>query len=186
MLRLWLVMAKHPTRQYGFTIIEVLIVLAIAGLILLIIFFAIPEAKRIQRNNARKNAVAHIVAELNNYYTNRGRFPYSGNLPGQDSRPAFISFIATEGSTRDYEIRYTDNGSSHEYPFMGVGATDPQSTVDEITILPAHKCNRDPDVGPGDIDYPAQSTSLGDMNFNTFAVWTVLERAPVFCLDVEG
>jgi prepilin-type N-terminal cleavage/methylation domain-containing protein len=39
-------------REAGFTIIEVLIVLAIAALILLIVFLAVPALQRNARNNS--------------------------------------------------------------------------------------------------------------------------------------
>ena len=44
----------------GFTIIEVMIVLAIAGLILLIVFLAVPALQRSARNNQRKADIGRI------------------------------------------------------------------------------------------------------------------------------
>jgi prepilin-type N-terminal cleavage/methylation domain-containing protein len=44
----------------GFTIIEVMIVLAIAGLILLIVFLAVPALQRSSRNTQRKSDVGRI------------------------------------------------------------------------------------------------------------------------------
>jgi prepilin-type N-terminal cleavage/methylation domain-containing protein len=44
----------------GFTIIEVMIVLAIAALILLIVFLAVPALQRSSRNTQRKNDVGRI------------------------------------------------------------------------------------------------------------------------------
>ena len=180
-------MTQYQKRERGFTIIEVLIVLAIAGLILLIVFFAIPEIQRVQRNAERKNGVAHVTAELNTYLANRGRYPMSGTLPSQDQRATFVADLVNNPVMRNFTINYGTNGLSHQYPYSGSGSpANPEETLDEITILPAHKCNRDPTVGPGDVDYPAASTSLGDTNFNTYAVWTVLERGPAFCVDSEG
>lgn len=54
----------------GFTIIEVLIVLAIAGLILLIVFLAVPALQRNSRNNARTNDAARIGAAVNDWVAN--------------------------------------------------------------------------------------------------------------------
>lgn len=42
----------------GFTIIEVVLVLAIAGLIFLMIFIALPSLQRSQRDQTRKNDVS--------------------------------------------------------------------------------------------------------------------------------
>jgi prepilin-type N-terminal cleavage/methylation domain-containing protein len=55
----------------GFTIIEVLIVLAIAGLIMLVIFLAVPTLQRNQRNNARQTDANNVVAAVNDCITNR-------------------------------------------------------------------------------------------------------------------
>jgi prepilin-type N-terminal cleavage/methylation domain-containing protein len=62
--------------QEGFTIIEVLIVLAIAGLILLIVFLAVPALQRNSRNTQRKNDVAALLGGVNEYANNN-----SGKLP---------------------------------------------------------------------------------------------------------
>ena len=48
-------------KQEGFTIIEVLIVLAIAGLILLIVFLAVPALQRNARNTQRTDDVARVL-----------------------------------------------------------------------------------------------------------------------------
>jgi prepilin-type N-terminal cleavage/methylation domain-containing protein len=60
----------------GFTIIEVLIVLAIAGLILAIIFLAVPALQRNSRNNSRINDAAKLAGLVNDYASNHG-----GQLP---------------------------------------------------------------------------------------------------------
>ena len=55
----------------GFTIIEVLIVLAIAGLIMLIVFLAVPALQRNQRNNARNTEASRISAAVTECLANR-------------------------------------------------------------------------------------------------------------------
>lgn len=57
--------------QKGFTIIEVLIVLAIAGLIMLIVFLAVPALQRGQRNNARNADASRIAAAISECIANR-------------------------------------------------------------------------------------------------------------------
>ena len=56
--------------QEGFTIIEVMIVLAIAALIMLIVFLAIPALQRNSRNTARKSDAARLTAAAANFGTN--------------------------------------------------------------------------------------------------------------------
>lgn len=63
-------------RQEGFTIIEVLIVLAIAALILLIVFLAVPALQRNSRNNSTRQEAADILAGVNDFVANN-----NGSLP---------------------------------------------------------------------------------------------------------
>ncbi len=62
--------------ESGFTIIEVMIVLAIAGLILLVVLLAIPALQRNARNTAVKNDASAITASIAEYASNN-----DGNLP---------------------------------------------------------------------------------------------------------
>lgn len=54
----------------GFTIIEVLIVLAIAGLILLIVFMAVPNLQRNNRNTQRNSAAAAVLGAFSEFSSN--------------------------------------------------------------------------------------------------------------------
>jgi prepilin-type N-terminal cleavage/methylation domain-containing protein len=67
---------KQQKSDKGFTIIEVMIVLAIAGLILLIVFLAVPALQRNSRNTQRKNDVSALIGAVNEYTSNN-----SGTLP---------------------------------------------------------------------------------------------------------
>lgn len=68
----------------GFTIIEVVLVLAIAGLIFLMVFIALPAMQRSQRDTQRKDDMARFNTAINNYQSNN-----SGKLPNDWS--AFIN-----------------------------------------------------------------------------------------------
>jgi prepilin-type N-terminal cleavage/methylation domain-containing protein len=63
-------------REQGFTIIEVMIVLAIAGVIMLVVFLAVPALQRNNRNVQLKNAAAAILGAINEFETNN-----NGQLP---------------------------------------------------------------------------------------------------------
>jgi len=65
-------------RTEGFTIIEVLIVLAIAGLILLIVFLAVPALQRNSRNTRRRNDVAKSMALFQEHINNSNGTPATG------------------------------------------------------------------------------------------------------------
>ncbi len=63
-------------RNRGFTIVEIMIVLAIGSLILSIILFALPAVARNTRNGQRKQEVQAILSAVSQYELNN-----SGNLP---------------------------------------------------------------------------------------------------------
>lgn len=64
------------TRKQGFTIIEVVLVLAIAGLIFLMVFIALPALQRNQRDTQRKNDMGRLSSAIVNYTnSNRGSLP---------------------------------------------------------------------------------------------------------------
>ncbi|MBR6166724.1 type II secretion system protein [Candidatus Saccharibacteria bacterium] len=61
----------------GFTIIEVVLVLAIAGLIFLMVFIALPALQRSQRNTQREDDISRILTAANDYQTNNhGKTPF--------------------------------------------------------------------------------------------------------------
>lgn len=60
----------------GFTIIEVVLVLAIAGLIFLIVFLAVPALQRQQRDTQRRSDASRASAVMSNFKSNNnGRLP---------------------------------------------------------------------------------------------------------------
>lgn len=66
---------KNSSRR-GFTIIEVVLVLAIAGLIFLMVFLALPALQRSQRDTERRNKLGEFKTQITQYQSNnRGRVP---------------------------------------------------------------------------------------------------------------
>ena len=65
----------------GFTIIEVVLVLAIAGLIFLMIFIAFPALQRNQADSQRRSDVGRVISQVTQYQTdNRGSIPTDDNV----------------------------------------------------------------------------------------------------------
>lgn len=61
---------KKLSGEQGFTIIEVLIVLAIAGMMMLVVFLAVPALQRNSRNSQRQSDASRMVAAVNECITN--------------------------------------------------------------------------------------------------------------------
>ena len=68
--------SKRDNRESGFTIVEVMIVLAIAGLVLAIVFIAVPALQRNSRDAQRKADVSAIQGAVATYVGNN-----SGEVP---------------------------------------------------------------------------------------------------------
>lgn len=69
-------MTQDQKTKKGFTIIEVVLVLAIAGLIFLMVFVALPALQRSQRDTARRDDMARFLSQLNQYQANNaGKVP---------------------------------------------------------------------------------------------------------------
>ena len=68
--------SRTAQKGRGFTVIEVMIVLTIAGLILLIVFLAVPALKRNSRNTDRKRDVGIYLAAVREWSaSHRERLP---------------------------------------------------------------------------------------------------------------
>src|SRR6185369_8500751 len=67
---------NRKSKGAGFTIIEVLIVLAIAGLILLVVFLAVPALQRNSRNTQYRAEASRILAGAQEFMNNNNT-----NLP---------------------------------------------------------------------------------------------------------
>lgn len=73
-------MPKKIKAKNGFTIIEVVLVLAIAGLIFLMVFVAFPALQRSQNDTQRQNDIARLSTQITNFKTNN-----KNSIPGKGS-----------------------------------------------------------------------------------------------------
>lgn len=90
----------------GFTIIEVVLVLAIAGLIFLMVFIALPALQRSQRNNRRRQDMSRILSAFNDYQVNNG-----GRMPDLSELGSFIQkYVA--GNSDSYPVMVDPLGAN--------------------------------------------------------------------------
>jgi prepilin-type N-terminal cleavage/methylation domain-containing protein len=89
----------NKPKTQGFTIIEVVLVLAIAGLIFLIVFLALPALQRSQRDTQRKNDLSRFMSQLTQYQSNhQGAIPSGTGTNAWDS--SFVSaYLTNNGQT---------------------------------------------------------------------------------------
>lgn len=125
-------------RNEGFTIIEVLIVLAIAGLILLVVFLAVPALQRNSRNTQVRNAANSVLSTVTEFVNNNnGQMPSSVDI---DNGTVTVS----GGSGTASATGKTQGGYDASW-----GITDPGSTpaLGNFAVVGGFKCNGN-DVGP--------------------------------------
>lgn len=77
----------------GFTIIEVVLVLAIAGLIFLMVFLALPALQRNQRDTQRKQDLSRFLSQISSYQSNN-----RGQIPNATTMSTFITSYMRAGS----------------------------------------------------------------------------------------
>jgi len=115
----------------GFTIIEVLIVLAIAGLILLIVFLAVPALQRNSRNTQRKNDVASILGAVSEYTNNN-----SGALP------ATSGTFNTEFTNANPKLGYYTTAANVQWTYQANAAAIPDpNNLDKVNVGNFAACN---------------------------------------------
>lgn len=86
---------KLQKGQSGFTIIEVLIVLAIGALIILAVLLAVPALQKNQANNQRKSEASRVAAAINQYLADA-----NGTWGSDDAATAAIKDIAGVGNNK--------------------------------------------------------------------------------------
>ena len=118
--------------KQGFTIIEVVLVLAIAGLIFLMVFVALPALQRSQRDTARRNDMSRVDTSLIQYQTNNQNNT-AGVLPEDSSTwtgTATFDNSCTSSACK-FVQRYMNSGTdSSKNEFK-----DPDGTYYSIYIL---------------------------------------------------
>ena len=93
-------MTKQQIKDRGFTIIEVVLVLAIAALIFLMVFIALPALQASQRDTARKSDVSIVSAAYNSALSNnRG-----GTAVNQDVLRRFVNGVSENTSIDNINI----------------------------------------------------------------------------------
>ena len=96
----------------GFTIIEVVLVLAIAGLIFLAVFIALPALQRGQRDNQRRSDASRFASQLQSFATNN-----NGTMPANNAT-AVDTFV--KSYLRKGDEGFKDPKSGNDYSAVAV------------------------------------------------------------------
>ena len=137
----------------GFTIIEVVLVLAIAGLIFLMVFIALPALQRSQRNTQRENDISRFMTAVQQFQANNG-----GKTPFEASKTGIF--------TKRYIDKSCTNAADNSTTFTNCGSqfTDPDGAFYQWSVS-THSNNAK--------DTPAPSTgnnAVTDVNHVIYVV----------------
>lgn len=121
------------TKQEGFSIIEVVLVLAIAGLIFLMVFIALPALQRSQRDSSRQQEVGTVVSAIGTYgSSNNGRVP-----SGTNAAKSIGAIINGKTASAD-DANVLDSGSNIQVRSYANTATvnaDADAAIDNDTVV---------------------------------------------------
>lgn len=125
----------NTKKEKGFTIIEVVLVLAIAGLIFMMVFIALPALQRSQRDTQRKNDLSRLVTALNSYQSNnRGSLPTNWDETETTSWKGFLArYVRVSGDTFKDPSGGGENDGDYELK-QGKGAVPSDFVADNPYI----------------------------------------------------
>jgi prepilin-type N-terminal cleavage/methylation domain-containing protein len=125
---------KHSSKNTdGFTIIEVIIVLAIAGLIILIVLLAVPALQRNARNTSRKSDATIVAEAVYEYNTNVITSAAAAPPGGYDCSPPLTSKLFcqfVEGHLTYYDMsNVTFHSNQSTRPSAAAEVTSPDKIL---------------------------------------------------------
>lgn len=113
----------------GFTIIEIALVLAIAGLIFLMVFIALPGLRASQRDAERREDMSMFLENVKKYQTNnRGALPGSSETSRLDDGYAVVvEGPATSGKDTEWAGFYKN--------YLGDNFVDPDGDYYDLVVM---------------------------------------------------
>lgn len=154
-----------PTNKKGFTIIEVVLVLAIAGLIFAMVFIAWPALQRGQRDTARKSDASTVASALGAYKSSNKQLPTPTDV----------------AKFRKYLPEKLDQYNNNDVDLKNSGSVSFSGNEAKIIAYIGKKCPAEAPA-PGDLTVdPAAGTS------RTAAVFVLLENNgtnhQIYCVE---
>ena len=126
---------QNINSKKGFTIIEVVLVLAIAGLIFLMVFIAYPALRRSQSDTQRRNDLSRFISQLAQYKANNRKVPQD-NKDLINFRKNYLDGNYTKTTYADGDVTAASNyGTADKFldpdgePYMIVYKGNPSGTI---------------------------------------------------------
>ncbi|MBQ9180575.1 type II secretion system protein [Candidatus Saccharibacteria bacterium] len=178
----------------GFTIIEVVLVLAVAGLIFMMVFIAFPALQRSQRDTQRRNDYSMLSAAVTSYMgNNAGKLSNlvtaAAKTNNHLSGTRYINDSGNDPNGNPYELIVCTAGTAPCADLTkitpGTTATkdagtniDPtytggKTTVSQVYVITSANCNG--------LDGNGDAIPAADTSKNSFAVFGYLESGGYYC-----
>ena len=170
----------NSRKNGGFTIIEVVLVLAVAGLIFLVVFIALPELQAARRDTQRKQDLFRVIALMENFQANTGSLPlFDSGITSFNENYLEISNLADPllGSYGYTGIERDTTWGHRVYPLE----------YGEIIYKARHFCAPGPYIyDETDVRGSTDIIMHNDELESTAAVWMKSERGGYLCIDNGG
>ena len=182
-----MVRKNNTKNKRGFTIIEVVLVLAIAGLIFLMVFIALPALQRSQRNTQRRDDYSMLVTAVNSYMSsNNGKL---SNLiksadPSTLAASRWINSTGEDPNGNPYEVK-----AYSVKAWVSAGSPAPSDTIAETERADGSKTTSGSQVfvvikaNCNGTDANGDPMPEEDNAVRSFAVYGYLEGGGYFCQD---
>lgn len=150
---------KELNTKKGFTLIEVILVLAIAAMIFLMVLLTLPAVQRSQRDMQRKQDLGKVISAWNSYISNNNKRPdttLNANNGGicegarGEMQPEFCQLDTYVSLTNGQTYSILDGPASGSV--IHQDATAPNATQDNIAVYRKAVCSGSDngDILPGD------------------------------------
>lgn len=149
-------MSTSKLNKRGFTLIEVVLVLAIGGLIFLLAFLAFGQATKNRRDTQRRSDAGRVISELQNASGDSNGKPL-GSSPDQAALDKFVNaYLGGDGATGATLVTFTNNNIVYTVKY---GTTPSSSTATSstayIAVSDQKKCDGNSMVAGATGDYAA-------------------------------
>jgi prepilin-type N-terminal cleavage/methylation domain-containing protein len=145
-------------RNEGFTIVETLIVLAIAGLIILIVLLAVPALQRTSRNTNIKSDASALAGGVSEYESNNdGGTPLQAAWSGPDATTGVETIGVTGTAQASAKVQASDTVTVA----TAAATPTPPRTITSGTIIVevGQTCSLVPSTRAIAIYYPVETSS---------------------------
>lgn len=126
---------RQTKKEKGFTIIEVLIVLAIAGLIMLVVFLAVPALQRNSRNTQRTTDAGNILSSMSEYVgNNNGQLPAVTTSGGTSGSGNTLTIGASGSNQIPVNLGYYNAADVTIVAFSGTSVANPDDENEALIV----------------------------------------------------